>query len=133
MQEGLRAKRELSGGLDIKAPTHCRGMSSNLRNERGSEQRPALIFARFLRCQITSLFDSVEIEPRGGKLGDLPSASGGQCDVENLGSHKATNCAFVHGKKAAAHPIPTLVIMHAVDSNLDLQLGLSPPAGPVRR
>jgi len=85
------------------------------------------------RRQVAGLFDAIEIQAAGCELRDLPAASRGQRDVENLGAHQAPRGAFVHGEVVAAQPVPTLEVVDAVDTNFDLQLRLSPEAGAVRR
>src|ERR1019366_3685765 len=93
-----------------------------------------LVFARLLRGQIAGLSDSIQVQPAGRKLRDLPAAPRREFHLENLGAHHAPDRAFVHGKGVVAHPVPALEVVRIVNANHDLPLHLSPPAGgAVRR
>src|SRR5258708_12383291 len=92
-----------------------------------------LVLAWLLCRQIARLSDSIQIQPAGSKLRHLPAAPGWQFHVENLGADQAPYRAFVHGEEVAAHPVPALEIVRVVDADHNLQLGLSPEAGAVRR
>src|SRR5450759_1212926 len=52
----------------------------------GDASPPApLVRARLLRGQIAGLFDSLQIQPAGRKLRDMPATPGSEFYLENLG------------------------------------------------
>src|ERR1039457_4241034 len=93
----------------------------------------ALVRTRLLRRQIAGVFDSIQIQPAGRKLGDLSSAPRWEFHLETLGPDQAPNGALVHGEEVAAHPVPALEVVCIVNADHNLQLGLSPEAGAVWR
>src|ERR1700675_3196894 len=91
-----------------------------------------LIHAWLLRRQVAGLSDSIQIQPAGRKLRDLPAAPRWAFHVENLGSDHPPDGALVHGEEVAAHPVPAFEIVGVVNADHHLQLGLSPEARAVR-
>src|SRR6202140_118684 len=98
----------------------------------GAPSGRLLVLAWLLRRQVAGLSDSIQIQPAGRKLRDLPAAPRGEFQVENLGSDHPPNGAFVHGEEVAAHPVPAFEIVGVVNADHHLQLGLSPEARAVR-
>src|SRR4029077_45664 len=98
----------------------------------GAPSERLLVLAWLLRRQVAGLSDSIQIQPAGRKLRDLPAAPRWEFQVENLGSDHPPNRALVHGEEVAAHPVPAFEIVGVVNPDHHLQLGLSPEARAVR-
>src|ERR1700676_2780653 len=78
--------------------------------------------------QIASPPPRAQVQPRRGELGDLRAAPGSHFHIEYLGSDHAAHSTFVHGEKMSTYPVPSLVLVAAIDTHHDFHLGLPPEA-----
>ena len=54
---------------------------------------------RLMRSQIAGVLHLVQVQALGRELGDLVTRLGPDFHIEHLGSNRATNGTFVHGKE----------------------------------
>src|ERR1700720_459378 len=124
-QEGCR--RRDSGETDV--PPVRRALAGG--NVRLSTKVVVLVRPGLFRRQVSGLSDSVQIQTARRKLGYLPPTPRSELHLKHLGADHAARGAFIHGKEAAAHPVPTLVVVAVVNSHHHFQLWLPPEARAV--
>src|ERR1700688_3386313 len=83
----------------------------------GAPSGRLLVLAWLLRRQVAGLSDSIQIQPTGRKLRDLPAAPRWEFHIENLGSDHPPDGAFVHGEEVAALLIPAFEILGVVNAH----------------
>src|ERR1700731_1631197 len=81
--------------------------------------------------EVASPLYLAQIQARWRKLGDLDPGPGSNFHVEYFSADHAANCALVHRKEMPSHPVPSLVLVAAVDAHHDFHFRLSPKPGVI--
>src|ERR1700688_670190 len=84
-----------------------------------------------MRSEVASPFYLTQIQARWRKLGDLDPGPGSNFHVEYFSADHAANRGFVHREEMPPHPVPSLVLMAAVDTHHDFHFRLSPKTGVI--
>src|ERR1700731_5120214 len=84
-----------------------------------------------MRSELASPFSLAQIQARWRKLGDLDAGPGSNFHVEYFSADHAANRTFVHREEMPPHPVPSLVLMAAVDAHHDFHFRLSPKPGVI--
>src|ERR1700693_4268013 len=87
---------------------------------------------RLMGSEVTSPFYLAQIQTRWRKLGDLDPGPGSNFHVEYFSADHAADRAFIHRQEMSAHPVPSLVLVAAVDAHHHFHFRLPPKPGVIR-